>query len=227
MEQNDISTENTGTENKNTENTGAENTGIASAEAENAAAQKNAGAREDDYQSIIAAQNAKVEQMFSICFLTPENASVERTEGGLLRARINGRDYPRIHPARCFPFTSPDEYISLREGTGNQSREIGMLRYINSLGEETAKIIKEQLDMIYFMPVIEHIKSIREEYGYSYWDTVTDRGEIRFTVTMGGNSIIKLSDVRLIITDLDGNRFEIPDTERLSGRELKMLDLYL
>ena len=44
---------------------------------------------------------------------------------------------------------------------------------------------------------------------------------------MGGNSIIKLSDVRLIITDLDGNRFEIPDTERLSGRELKMLDLYL
>ena len=51
-----------------------------------------------------------------------------------------------------------------------------MLRYINSLGEETAKIIKEQLDMIYFMPVIEHIKSIREEYGYSYWDTVTDRG---------------------------------------------------
>ena len=165
--------------------------------------------------------------MFSICFLTPENASVERTEGGLLRARINGKDYPRIHPARCFPFTSPDEYISLREGTGNQSKEIGMLRYINSLGEETAKIIKEQLDMIYFMPVIEHIKSIREEYGYSYWDTVTDRGEIRFTVTMGGNSIIKLSDVRLIITDLDGNRFEIPDTESLSGRELKMLDLYL
>ena len=149
MEQNDISTENTGLENN-----GAENTGIASAEAENTAAQKGAGKQEDDYQSIIAAQNAKVEQMFSICFLTPENASVERTEGGLLRARINGKDYPRIHPARCFPFTSPDEYISLREGTGNQSKEIGMLRYINSLGEETAKIIKEQLDMIYFMPVI-------------------------------------------------------------------------
>ena len=147
MEQNDISTENTGLENN-----GAENTGIASAEAENTAAQKGAGKQEDDYQSIIAAQNAKVEQMFSICFLTPENASVERTEGGLLRARINGKDYPRIHPARCFPFTSPDEYISLREGTGNQSKEIGMLRYINSLGEETAKIIKEQLDMIYFMP---------------------------------------------------------------------------
>ena len=93
MEQNNISTENTGAE-----NTGTENTGIASAEAENAAsAQRGAGAgnQEDDYQSIIAEQNAKVEQMFSICFLTPENASVERTEGGLLRARINGRDYPR------------------------------------------------------------------------------------------------------------------------------------
>ena len=225
MEQNDISTENTGTENKNTENTGAENTGIASAEAENAAARKGAGEREDDYQSIIAAQNAKVEQMFSICFLTPENASVERTEGGLLRARINGRDYPRIHPARCFPFTSPDEYISLREGTGNQSKEIGMLRYINSLGEETASIIKEQLDMIYFMPVIEHIKSIREEYGYSYWDVNTDRGPCRFTAD--ANGVVKLSATRLIVNDVDGNRFEIPDVSALSSKELRMIDLYI
>ena len=75
MEQNNISTENTGVE-----NAGTENTGISPAQAENAAARKGTGEREDDYQSIIAAQNAKVEQMFSICFLTPENASVERTE---------------------------------------------------------------------------------------------------------------------------------------------------
>lgn len=181
----------------------------------------------NDYEKIIKSQNEKVESMFSIDFLTPENASVRRTEGGLLSATVNGREYKRVRPVRCFPFTNPSEYISLREGSGNESKEIGMLRNIDSLGAEAAALIKEQLDMMYFMPLIKRIKNIREEYGYSYWDVETDRGEARFTVTMGGNSINKLSETRLIINDLDGNRFEIRDTSKLTGKELKMLDLYL
>lgn len=181
----------------------------------------------NDYEKIIKSQNEKVESMFSIDFLTPENASVRRTEGGLLSAVVNGKEYKRVRPVRCFPFTNPTEYISLREGSGNESKEIGMLRDIDSLGAEAAALIKEQLDMMYFMPLIKRIKNIREEYGYSYWDVETDRGEARFTVTMGGNSINKLSETRLIINDLDGNRFEIRDTSKLTGKELKMLDLYL
>ena len=168
----------------------------------------------NDYEKIIKSQNEKVESMFSIDFLTPENASVRRTEGGLLSATVNGKEYKRVRPVRCFPFTNPSEYISLREGSGNESKEIGMLRNIDSLGAEAAALIKEQLDMMYFMPLIKRIKNIREEYGYSYWD-------------VGGNSINKLSETRLIINDLDGNRFEIGDTSKLTGKELKMLDLYL
>jgi hypothetical protein len=44
---------------------------------------------------------------------------------------------------------------------------------------------------------------------------------------MGGDSVINLSDTRLLITDLDGNRFEIPDITRLTPAELKKLDLFL
>lgn len=180
-----------------------------------------------DYEQIIASQNQKVEQMFSINFLTKENAKVERTEGGLMSATVDGTFYKRVRPVRCFPFTEPERYISLREGSGNESREIGMLLNIGDLGEEAEGIIRNQLDLMYFMPIIKKILSIREEYGYSYWDVQTDRGEIRFTVRMGGNSINKLSESRIIISDLDANRFEIPDTTRLSAKELKMLDMYL
>ncbi len=38
----------------------------------------------------------------------------------------------------------------------------------------------------YFTPVIQKIHSIKEENGFSYWDTETDRGACRFTVRMGG-----------------------------------------
>lgn len=183
--------------------------------------------KEKDYNDIIQKQNEKVEHMFSIEFLTPENTTLERTEGGLLRAVINGEEHKRVRPVRCFPFTNHNEYISLREGNGNESHELGMLRNIDSLGEDAAAMIKEQLDIMYFMPVIQHIDDIREEYGYSYWTVRTDRGAARFTVPMGGNSIQRLSDTRMIIKDLDGNRFEIPDSSVLSAAELKKLDLYL
>ena len=44
---------------------------------------------------------------------------------------------------------------------------------------------------------------------------------------MNSSSVVSLSDVRLMVTDLDGNRFEIPDYTRLSAGELKKLDLFL
>ena len=174
---------------------------------------------------VIKNEELLTEEMLELKFLNKDNASFKPTPGGFVSLEFEGKIYSRVYFHRAFPFSAPDEYISVRESEG-KNKEIGMIRNLNELGE-TQKLVKKQLELRYFTPKITSVYKVKEEYGYSYWNTVTDRGEIRFTVTMGGNSIIKLSDVRLIITDLDGNRFEIPDTERLSGRELKMLDLYL
>ena len=67
----------------------------------------------------------------------------------------------------------------------------------------------------------------KEQHGFAYWDVETKQGRCRFTIRLNSNSVIYLDDVRLLITDLDENRFEIPDYTRLSGRELKKLDLFL
>ncbi len=56
---------------------------------------------------------------------------------------------------------------------------------------------------------------------------MTDRGECRFTINMGGNAVVRLTDSRLLITDLDENRFEIPDVFKLSQKEQRKLDLFL
>ena len=44
---------------------------------------------------------------------------------------------------------------------------------------------------------------------------------------MGGSSIIHLSDTRILISDIDENRFEIPDVDQLTAGERKKLDLFL
>ncbi len=44
---------------------------------------------------------------------------------------------------------------------------------------------------------------------------------------MSGNAVVHLTETRLLITDLDENRFEIPDTSKLTGKELKKIGLFL
>ena len=102
-----------------------------------------------------------------------------------------------------------------------------MIRALSELDPEQAQIIREQLELRYFMPKIRKITEVRDEYGYAYFDVITDMGEAHFVIPMSGGAIVTLSDVRLIITDLDGNRYEIEDVTKLGSGEQKKLDMYL
>ena len=95
------------------------------------------------------------------------------------------------------------------------------------MSEETRKILEKQLNLRYFTPIIEKIYSIKDEYGYAYFHVLTDKGECKFSINMGSNAVTKLSDTRLIIQDVDENRFEIRDVEKLTQKEKRMLDLFL
>ena len=109
-----------------------------------------------------------------------------------------------------------------------KAKEIGVIKdFRKDITKESRQMLEEQLRLRYFTPVIEKIINIKDEYGFAYFDVLTDHGACRFTIHMGGGSAVNLSDTRLMITDLDGNRFEIPDVTRLSTPELKKLDLFL
>ena len=87
--------------------------------------------------------------------------------------------------------------------------------------------LEEQLNLRYFTPVITKIINVKDEYGYAYFDVMTDRGECRFTIHMGGSDVVHLTETRIIISDLDEHRFEIPDVTKLSAAERKKIDLFL
>ena len=176
---------------------------------------------------------AETEAMLRLRFLTDENAKFSRTPGGFVSLEIpDGEDgkpekYDRIRVVRSFPFTAPNTYISIRT-TEEKSKEIGIIKDIaKDVSKETRKMLEEQMNLRYFTPIITKINDIKEEYGHAYWDVDTNEGPCRFVIYMNSSSVVSLSDVRLMVTDLDGNRFEIPDYTRLSAGELKKLDLFL
>ena len=98
---------------------------------------------------------------------------------------------------------------------------------LEDVDPETARMLQEQLTLHYFTPIIEKVNRIKDEYGFAYWDVVTNHGACRFTIRMGGNSVIHLSESRILIMDIDENRFEIPDVNKLTPKERKKLDLFI
>lgn len=168
----------------------------------------------------------ETEQMTALHWITEENAVFSRTEGGFLQLEREGKKWDRVQVIRLFPFTEPDHFLSVRT-VEERSREIGVIEDIKQMRKETQKLLQEQLDLHYFTPVIEKIIDIRDEYGYAYFHVMTDRGECRFTINMGSNAVARLTDSRLLITDLDENRFEIRDIFALTPKEQRKLDLFL
>ncbi len=178
----------------------------------------------EDFQ--LSQMEKETEEMLRVRYLNDENAVFERTGTGFLSLRVGEEFYPRVAVVRMFPFSDKDEFISVRTAE-ERSKEIGIVEKMSQVSRETAEMLEEQLTLRYFTPVIEKIIKIKDEYGFAYWSVVTNHGACSFTIRMGGNSVIHLSDVRILIMDIDENRFEIPDINRLTPAERRKLDLFL
>ena len=168
----------------------------------------------------------ETEAMLRLRYLTPETASFSRTEGGFVSLKVEGEEYSRVQVVRMFPFSEPGKYISIRTAE-ETSKEIGVLESMENFPQEVRDMLTEQLDLRYFTPIITKIYQIKDQYGFAYFDVETDRGHCRFVIRMGGNAVVNLSDTRIIISDIDENRFEIPDVSKLTMKEQKKLDLFL
>ncbi|MCR4793129.1 MAG: DUF1854 domain-containing protein [Lachnospiraceae bacterium] len=167
----------------------------------------------------------KAEEMTRVTMITSDDL-FRQTEGGFLSLDAGGRHYDRVRVVRLFPFSDANKYLSIREYE-NEGREIGIIEDLDAMPGESKKAIEHQLTLSYFTPVIIKIINIKDEYGYAYFHVMTDKGECRFAINMGSNAVSKLSDTRLIIMDVDENRFEIRDVDALSHKEKRMLDMFL
>lgn len=134
----------------------------------------------------------------------------------------------RIFLSRAFPFDMPHDYISVLD---KDKKEIGFIRSLDDFDEPQRSMLLRELEAKYYTPTIRRIYSVKERYGFSYWKTECEFGEKSFTLQDTYRSIIKTSNPdgseRLFILDVDGNRYEIPDVEKLDRKSFKKIELYL
>ncbi len=177
-------------------------------------------------EDILKIEEEKLEELLAVKFLTVDNAEFYETKGGFVALKTKDEDFGHVNVIRTFPFSNPDEFISIRKIDGKNA-EIGIIENLKDFDEKTVKLIEKQLEIRYFMPRILKINSIKEEFGHTYWSVLTDKGECKFSSSSGSSgSVIHLGD-RVIIKDSSENRYEIEDINKLSAKEMKKLELYL
>lgn len=181
------------------------------------------GRREGAGSAEVAA--GKRRQAHRTRILGPAELELERTDGGFVTLTVRGGEQPeryeRINAFRAFPLSAIDQYISLRDREGD---EIGIVESLDALAPAQAALVRDELDRRYFTPLIQRVESLKEEFGYSYWTVDTDAGRRRFTVQSGKNNVTLVGEGRLVIVDVDGNRFEVADYTRLHRSVLRTLE---
>lgn len=167
--------------------------------------------------------------------LTRQNARFYLSAGGLVSLELKNEDgetenFERVVIIRSFPVSNPDEYISIREPNtkrrGNGA-EIGMIRNISDFDEQTVKLLETELDRRYFTPEITKIYSMKEKFGYSYCEAMTSAGRTTFVLNNPYSNFRKLENGSVLISDMDGNCFMIPDPEALDKSSYKKIEIYL
>lgn len=167
--------------------------------------------------------------------LTPQNARFYRSAGGLISMELMLPDkdvetFERVVILRSFPISNPNEFLSVRipdANKGGRGREIGLIRRLSDFDEETARLIDEELSVRYFSPKITKILSIKEKFGYYYWEMETTSGRVSIVLNNPYNNIRVLEDGSVHIVDMDGNCFDLPDPRVLDKASYKKLDIYL
>ncbi len=142
-----------------------------------------------------------------------------------LRLTIDGdRSYTRVKVVRAAPLSHPDKYISFLDA---KDEEICMVDDLKQLDAAARGIIKEELDRRYLTSIIQNVLTVRNEFGTSYWEVETNRGQREFVVQNVAENAQWLGDHRLLIIDVDGNRFEIPRLDALDKRSLGLVEQVL
>lgn len=147
-----------------------------------------------------------------------------RSKNGFLGLKYNGTDYKRIILSRTMPYTDPESYICVAD---TDMKEIGILDNVSSLTKDQAAMVRDELEKRYFNPIITEVESAKMKMGYVYFDVVLTTGKKVFTVKDFSRNIRQLDSNRLVITDVDGNRYLIENYEALDTKSKKRLEPYL
>ena len=131
--------------------------------------------------------------------------------------------YEDVRPVRAFPLGNARRLIGITDADG---KHIGLIKDLDDCDAQTRHLLEEELDKRYFIPTVTEVISFKIKMGVHSWEVVTDRGPRVFDVRERDDYRL-VPPTRLLIRDVDGNRYEIPDYSALDVKTVDLIEQVL
>ena len=136
---------------------------------------------------------------------------IKDAQNRLVLRRPGQEDVTDVLVRRSFPWSSPQQHVSIRNSEG---KEVLLIENVDALPAEQRAAVNAALGASIFVPRIQRVESIDVSFGYQKWQVQTDRGPTEFRV-QEREDIRFLPDGRFSIKDADGNVYEMPPLEQM------------
>ena len=157
--------------------------------------------------------------------LDPKRIRLFRSRRGWPNLEVeDDRCYLDVRVVRAFPLSDPERYYGFLNA---KDKIIGVIPDPSCLDPGSRKIAEEELTRRYFTPIIKRFIRMREEHGVVYSDVETNLGSRQFVVKGIRDSILDLGDGRVLINDVEGNRYMVKNWSGLDSRSRRMLERVL
>jgi hypothetical protein len=143
---------------------------------------------------------------------------LERRPDGRLWAVREGRTVS-VYVRRCFPWSAPARYVSLRDA---EEEEVALIADPRALDPSSREALDGALLEAGFVLEVTGIEEIEEDFEIRCWEVHTSHGRRRFQTPLeewpraapGGG---------LLVEDVCGDLYWIPQPDRLDARSQRLL----
>src|SRR4051812_19168737 len=129
-------------------------------------------------------------------------------------------DVRDVRVRRAFPWSKPDEFISIRSSEG---KELLLIESLAGLPARLREVIAQTLSGSIFIPKITRVDAVDVSFGFQQWKVQTDRGPVEFRV-QEREDIRFLPDGRFSLRDADGSVYELPAVGQLDEQSRRAVE---
>jgi len=148
----------------------------------------------------------------------PAPLALEQRRDGRLWALLAERAVP-VKLRRCFPWTSPERYISLQT---DDDVELALVADPRDLSAASRAALAQALSEAGFVFLIRRVHSIKEDFELRCFEVETQQGRRRFQTALDAWPR-ETPEGGLLIEDVAGDVFRIEDPASLDARSRELL----
>ena len=149
---------------------------------------------------------------------TVPELTIERRDDGQLWAAVSGRAKP-VAVRRCFPWSEPARYVSLRD---DEKNEFALIPDLRTLEPNSRRALEDALAEAGFVMEVERIDKIDEEVEIRVWKVTTRQGPRSFQTRLD-DWPREVPGGGYVISDVAGDLYYIESPSALDARSRELL----